>query len=133
MRKSFRMRLARGKMRTLSFFVCSCCYTENLQYYCNPVGWAHSESWDRIGIVYSRLCHNITRTLSPPFVGRCTLSGAEFSEHSFKGHQLEEIYRGLLFETVEITLKKEVWVMTESTVCGPWAAANVLAPMFLLF
>jgi hypothetical protein len=40
------------------------------------------------------------------------LSGAEFFKHSFKGHQPEEICpkipRALLFEMVEITLKKKV-------------------------
>src|SRR6266850_4075921 len=44
-------------------------------------------------------------------------------------HQPEEICpkipRALLFETVEITLKKEVWVMTESTVYHHSLAVSV--------
>ena len=64
----------------------------------------------------------ITYTLFSPFFvdcHRCTVLSS-FFKHSFKGHQPKEIrpkiLRALLFETVEITLKKEVWVMTESTV-----------------
>ena len=66
----------------------------------------------------------ITHTLFSPFFvdcHRCTVLSS-FFKHSFKGHQPKEIRpkipRALLFETVEITLKKEVWVMTESTVYG---------------
>src|SRR6266850_2211003 len=79
----------------------------------------------------------ITHTLFSPFFvdcHRCTVLSS-FFKHSFKGHQPKEIRpkipRALLFETVEITLKKEVWVMTESTVAQVHSASSSNLTEFL--